>query len=104
MGANDNAKVFDLDLFLEFILKSMFIKINFQSLFIDVFQKHANEIDGADGPDEGRGAALIALSADDGTELGRCSLDSIPVFDGMAAAYGRLYISMKNGSLLCLEK
>jgi len=64
----------------------------------------ANEIDGPDGPDQSRRAALLALSASDGTELGRCSLDSTPVFDGMAAAYGRLYISMKNGSLLCLEK
>jgi len=64
----------------------------------------ADEIDGPDGPDMSRGSALIALSASDGTELGRCPLDSIPVFDGMAAAYGRLYISMKNGSLLCLEK
>ncbi|UCE49901.1 MAG: PQQ-binding-like beta-propeller repeat protein, partial [Phycisphaerales bacterium] len=64
----------------------------------------ANEIDGADGPDKDRGAALIALSADDGAELGRCSLDSVPVFDGMAAAYGRLYISMRRGSLVCLGK
>ena len=62
----------------------------------------AEEIDGPDGPDESRGAALLALSASDGAELGRCSLDSIPVFDGMAAAYGQLYVSMKNGSLLCL--
>jgi outer membrane protein assembly factor BamB len=64
----------------------------------------ADEIDPAEGPDESRGAALIALSADDGSELGRCTLDSIPVFDGMAAAYGRLYISLRNGSLLCLGK
>jgi len=64
----------------------------------------ANEIDGPGGPDQSRRAALLALSASDGTELGRCSLDSTPVFDGMAAAYGRLYVSMKNGSLLCLEK
>ncbi|UCF14413.1 MAG: PQQ-binding-like beta-propeller repeat protein [Phycisphaerales bacterium] len=64
----------------------------------------ANEIDGPDGPDKDRGAALIALSADDGAELGRCSLDSVPVFDGMAAAYGRLHISMRSGSLVCLGK
>jgi outer membrane protein assembly factor BamB len=63
----------------------------------------AEEIDAPEGPDESRGAALIALSASDGTELARCSLDSIPVFDGMAAAYGRLYIALKNGSLVCLE-
>jgi len=64
----------------------------------------ASEIDGPEGPDQSRGATLLALSASDGAELGRCSLDSTPVFDGMAAAYGRLYVSMKNGSLLCLAK
>ncbi|MHC4155035.1 MAG: outer membrane protein assembly factor BamB family protein [Planctomycetota bacterium] len=64
----------------------------------------AEEIDGPDGPDESRGAVLMAISASDGTELARCPLDCPPVFDGMAAAYGRLYISMKDGSLLCLEE
>ena len=29
MGANDNAQVFDLNLFLAFILKSILAKINF---------------------------------------------------------------------------
>ncbi|TKJ35491.1 MAG: hypothetical protein CEE38_15075 [Planctomycetes bacterium B3_Pla] len=64
----------------------------------------AEEIDGPDGPDESRGAVLMAISAADGAELARCPLDCPPVFDGMAAAYGRLYVSMKDGSLLCLEK
>jgi len=53
---------------------------------------------------EGQGAVLIALSASDGTELAQYQLDSLPVFDGMATAYGRLYISMKNGSLLCMAQ
>ena len=38
----------------------------------------------------------------------RCStqyeLDASPVFDGMAAADGRLYISLENGRLLCMDK
>jgi outer membrane protein assembly factor BamB len=56
-----------------------------------------------EGALEGReGGVLCALSAADGKELARHDLDSIPVFDGMAAAYGRLYLSMKDGSLLCL--
>jgi hypothetical protein len=62
----------------------------------------AKEIPGPDGPDESRRATLMAISASDGAELARCPLDCPPVFDGMAAAYGRLYISMKDGSLLCL--
>ncbi len=48
-------------------------------------------------------AVLVAISASDGTELARYQLDSIPVFDGMAAANGRLYVSMENGKLLCLD-
>ncbi|HUU16202.1 MAG TPA: hypothetical protein VMW72_03550 [Sedimentisphaerales bacterium] len=47
---------------------------------------------------------LMAISASDGTELAQYQLDSSPVFDGMAAAYGRLYVSMEDGSLLCLTK
>jgi hypothetical protein len=45
---------------------------------------------------------LYAASAADGTELARYKLDSSPVFDGMAAAYGRLYISTRDGSVLCV--
>ncbi|MHC4984330.1 MAG: outer membrane protein assembly factor BamB family protein, partial [Planctomycetota bacterium] len=64
----------------------------------------AEEIDGPDGPDKSRGAVLMAISTADGAELARCPLECPPVFDGMAAAYGRLYVSMRNGSLLCLEE
>jgi len=54
--------------------------------------------------DENKGALLMAISASDGTELAQYQLDSSPVFDGMAAAYGRLYVSMEDGSLLCLAE
>jgi len=47
---------------------------------------------------------LMAISASDGTELAQYRLDSSSVFDGMAAAYERLYVSMENGSLLCLTE
>jgi len=56
-----------------------------------------------EGRDEGRGALLVAISASDGTELARCRLDSPPVFDGMAAAGGRLYLSLENGRLVCMD-
>ncbi len=49
---------------------------------------------------EGR---LMAFSAVDGGELGEFRLDVPPVFDGMAAAGGRLYVSLENGRVLCLE-
>ncbi|UCF16819.1 MAG: PQQ-binding-like beta-propeller repeat protein, partial [Phycisphaerales bacterium] len=51
-----------------------------------------------------KGAHLWAVSADSGEKLAEHRLDSIPVFDGMAAAYGRLYVSMEDGSLRCLAK
>ena len=50
----------------------------------------------------GRGAVLLALSVADGAELGRCRLEAPPVFDGMAAAYGRLYLATTAGTLVCL--
>jgi outer membrane protein assembly factor BamB len=52
---------------------------------------------------EGRhGGLLWALAKDDGRLLARYSLDTIPVFDGMAAAGGRLYVSTVDGRVLCL--
>lgn len=49
-----------------------------------------------------RGALLLALSAADGQELGQHRLESLPTFDGMAAAYGRLYLTTGDGTVLCL--
>lgn len=49
-----------------------------------------------------KGAVLKAISVGDGTELAQYDLDSPPVFDGMAAAYGKLYLSLKDGSVVCL--
>jgi len=63
--------------------------------------------DAGNGPaarEENQRALLMAVSASDGTELAQYQLDSSPVFDGMAAAYGRLYVSMEDGSLLCLTE
>jgi outer membrane protein assembly factor BamB len=63
-----------------------------------------DEYDGQIDLNENRKAELIAISASDGSELARYQLDSMPVFDGMAAAYGRLFISMENGNLLCMSE
>jgi len=53
---------------------------------------------------EGRkGAILKAYSADDGKELAEVKLDSPPVFDGLIAANGKLFVSTANGSVMCLE-
>jgi outer membrane protein assembly factor BamB len=64
----------------------------------------ADTVFGPQAPDVKQGSALMAFSASDGRELAQYRLDSCPVFDGMAAAYGRLYISMKDGSLLCMTE
>jgi len=53
---------------------------------------------------EGRkGAVLWAVSAEDGTKLAEYKLDSPPVFDGMTAANGGLYISTTDGRVVCMR-
>ena len=49
------------------------------------------------------GALLHVVSAPDGKKLAEYKLETVPVFDGMAAANGRLYLSMKNGRVQCFE-
>lgn len=49
------------------------------------------------------GAILWALSCADGNKLAEVRLDASPVFDGMAAANGRLYISTIDGKVTCFE-
>ena len=52
---------------------------------------------------EGRhGGELWGLSKADGTVAARYALDTIPVFDGMAAAGTSLYITAVDGSVTCL--
>ena len=51
--------------------------------------------------DRGNGQ-LLAFAPADGQELARCELESRPVFDGMIAANGRLYMSLANGTVLCM--
>jgi len=49
------------------------------------------------------GALLQVVSASDAKLLAQYKLETIPVWDGMAAANGRLYLSMKNGRVKCFE-
>ncbi|NIP25660.1 MAG: PQQ-binding-like beta-propeller repeat protein [Phycisphaerae bacterium] len=57
---------------------------------------------GSRGSNEHQDALLIAFSASDGSELAKYQLDSSPIFDGMAAADGRLYLSLENGHVFCM--
>jgi len=50
-----------------------------------------------------RGALLHVVSARDGEELASYQLEAPPVWDGMAATDGKLYIAMTDGSLACWQ-
>lgn len=50
-----------------------------------------------------RGGILMAVSKVDGTVKYRCDLDAPPVFDGLIAANGRLYLALKDGTVQCWE-
>jgi outer membrane protein assembly factor BamB len=47
-------------------------------------------------------SVLQVISTADGKTLRQYPLEAEPVFDGMAAAYGRLYLAMKDGKILCM--
>jgi len=51
-----------------------------------------------------KGGQLWAVSTTDGTCLSRHKLETIPVFDGMSAATGRLYLSTVDGKIICFSK
>jgi len=48
------------------------------------------------------GGVLCAVSADDGETMAQYELDSPPIFDGMIAADGCLFLSTMDGKLVCL--
>lgn len=48
-----------------------------------------------------RGGSLLVLGKADGKQRHRVALESPPVWDGMAAAYGRLYLTCMNGNVIC---
>jgi outer membrane protein assembly factor BamB len=51
-----------------------------------------------------KGGLLAAFAADDGEKLGQYELPAPPVWDGMAAAGGRLFISTSDGCILCMAR
>ncbi len=51
-----------------------------------------------------RGAIMRAVSAADGATLADYKLDELPVWDGVAAAYGRIFIVNQDGSVECWGK
>jgi len=55
------------------------------------------------GFEDRKGARLVAVSAEDGAVLSETPLGFPPVFDGMIAASGRLFASLRDGSVVCLS-
>ena len=51
-----------------------------------------------------KGILLQIVSAKDGEKLAECELDALPVFDGMSPADGKLYLSLQDGSVVCIGK
>ncbi|MBW2075393.1 MAG: PQQ-binding-like beta-propeller repeat protein [Deltaproteobacteria bacterium] len=49
------------------------------------------------------GALLWAVSAEDGKKLAEYKLEAPPVFDGMAATEGKLYIVCQDGQVVCMK-
>lgn len=47
---------------------------------------------------------LWALSTTDGSELARHELDGLPAGEGLVAAFGKLYVTLQDGRVLCLAK
>jgi hypothetical protein len=48
-----------------------------------------------------KGVYLRIVRASDGQMLSECSLPAMPVFDGLSAASGRLYIATMDGKIVC---
>jgi hypothetical protein len=65
-----------------------------------ILQKLAEQSSMLEGKE---GAMLWAVSASDGKKLAEYKLDSLPVWDGMIAAGGKLYMTTMNGELACLS-
>jgi len=49
-------------------------------------------------------AVMMVFNVEDGRTLDRSALPAQPVFDGMAAAYGRLYLALTDGTVVCMGR
>ncbi len=50
------------------------------------------------------GGRMWVMDTRDGTQVSEIKLDSLPVWDGMTSAYGKLFIATTDGKVLCLGK
>lgn len=54
--------------------------------------------------DQHGSVVCVAVSAADGKTLAELRLDALPVWDGLIAAENRLYVSLADGSVVCLAE
>ncbi len=54
------------------------------------------------GGEAAKGGLLRIVSCEAGKTVGEMKLDSAPVWDGMSAAAGRVFVSLEDGSVICL--
>ena len=54
--------------------------------------------------DGAQGAILQAVSKSDGKPLAKYNLDALPIWDGMAAANGKLFLATEAGTIVCFQK
>ena len=47
---------------------------------------------------------LRIVSSADGKKIAEFSLDAPPTYDGLAVAHGKVFLSLQNGSLICVGK
>ena len=73
-------------------------------LFLGGMPAAARKRDESPPPPAPGGGLLLALSAEDGATLGKWPLKQPPVWDGLAAAGGRLYVAATDGKVACFGK
>jgi hypothetical protein len=73
------------------------------TLFVAGWPDAVDPADPYAGPQGLSGGVLWSFNAATGEKLGKLDLDSPPRFDAMAAADGRLYLSTRNGTVLCMR-
>jgi len=65
---------------------------------------YENEAEARAGFQGKKGIFLRVVSAADGKKISEIKLDVMPVFDGMSAAGGKVYLSLADGSVACFGK
>ena len=50
-----------------------------------------------------KGGLIGFVRTEDGTQTGEIKLDSHPVFDGVSAVHGKIFVALMDGRVICLK-